>query len=379
MVFRAMAIAGGGGVGIPAGGTTDQVLTKDSGTDYDVSWQDPTAPTPSDTGWVTLPSIVGGAWGIQYRCIDNVVTVIVDGSFASTSGTSDVISTSNLPSQYRPPTIARTGAYFSGYPGTLSITANGVVTALQQSGAGRASISATMTYVVPNSPSSSLYADEVLADNPFLYWRLGDASGTVATDSSGNGRTGAYTNGPTLGASSLLVSDTANKAVTFDGVNDWVLAAPSLPLPSSFSAECWIKTTTSTAGFLVNIYPNASADRVFLLQVTPVGADMRASFIVLNTSGTSATITQATGNVANGNAHHIVGTFSGGTLTLYVDGVSVGSTTLAGTVRTSTGDFFGVGGRLTSTVPFNGVIDEAAYYATALSSGRVAAHYAAGI
>ena len=32
--------SGGGGSGLPIGGTTDQVLAKDSNTDYDVSWKD---------------------------------------------------------------------------------------------------------------------------------------------------------------------------------------------------------------------------------------------------------------------------------------------------------------------------------------------------
>jgi hypothetical protein len=36
------------GSGVPSGGTTGQVLTKDSGTDYDVSWEDPSGGTITD-------------------------------------------------------------------------------------------------------------------------------------------------------------------------------------------------------------------------------------------------------------------------------------------------------------------------------------------
>lgn len=39
---------GNDGVGIPVGGTIGQVLTKDSGTDYDVSWEDPSGGTITD-------------------------------------------------------------------------------------------------------------------------------------------------------------------------------------------------------------------------------------------------------------------------------------------------------------------------------------------
>lgn len=38
------------------------------------------------------------------------------------------------------------------------------------------------------------YADEILADSPLVYWRLGESSGTAVTDSSGNGRDGFYAN-----------------------------------------------------------------------------------------------------------------------------------------------------------------------------------------
>ena len=37
------------------------------------------------------------------------------------------------------------------------------------------------------------YSTEVIADTPAIYWRLGETSGTVAADSSGNNRNG--TNG----------------------------------------------------------------------------------------------------------------------------------------------------------------------------------------
>ncbi len=41
---------GPAGQGVPTGGTTGQVLTKDSGTDYDTSWQDPAAGSGDVTG-----------------------------------------------------------------------------------------------------------------------------------------------------------------------------------------------------------------------------------------------------------------------------------------------------------------------------------------
>ena len=42
------------------------------------------------------------------------------------------------------------------------------------------------------------YASTILADRPVGYWRLGESSGLVARDSSGNGFDGAYQGGVTL-------------------------------------------------------------------------------------------------------------------------------------------------------------------------------------
>src|SRR5215204_2208436 len=64
------------------------------------------------------------------------------------------------------------------------------------------------------------YADNVLADSPASYWRLGESSGTVAADAAGN-NPGVYTGGVTLGVPGGLAND-LNTSASFDGVNDSV-------------------------------------------------------------------------------------------------------------------------------------------------------------
>ena len=61
------------------------------------------------------------------------------------------------------------------------------------------------------------YADVVNSLNPVAYWRLGESSGTVAVDETGN-YNGTYVGSPTLGVDGLLLGDT-NTAVSFDGVD----------------------------------------------------------------------------------------------------------------------------------------------------------------
>jgi hypothetical protein len=53
-----------------------------------------------------------------------------------------------------------------------------------------------MSFQTPSS-SDVAYAGVVNADGPTLYWRLGEASGTLAADASVNGNAGSYSTGVT--------------------------------------------------------------------------------------------------------------------------------------------------------------------------------------
>lgn len=59
------------------------------------------------------------------------------------------------------------------------------------------------------------------AANIVAHYKLDETTGTVAADATGNGYDGTYTNGPTLGATSLLTQG-GGTSVDFDGVNDYV-------------------------------------------------------------------------------------------------------------------------------------------------------------
>jgi hypothetical protein len=110
------------------------------------------------------------------------------------------------------------------------------------------------------SPTST-YSDEILADNPAAYWRLGEATGTVASDQLG-GNPGSYRNGVTLGQPGPLVGDT-NTAVSFDGANDFVTVPHSSALnaTSGVTVEGWIKRSKSGAWQVVVGKPGTGQSR----------------------------------------------------------------------------------------------------------------------
>ena len=96
--------------------------------------------------------------------------------------------------------------------------------------------------VLINNTSNSDLADyQVLVANA-LYdenglvgsWHFNEGSGTVAQDTSGNGRLGTLANGPTW------VDGKFGKALSFDGVDDRVEISPSVPACSAFTVEMWI-------------------------------------------------------------------------------------------------------------------------------------------
>lgn len=74
--------------------------------------------------------------------------------------------------------------------------------------AARAYLGDVLVYGEQDSPALT-YLELVLAHMPLLYWRLGDAAGTVAIDSSTHGRDGTYVNAPGLGGLPLVAGDSA--------------------------------------------------------------------------------------------------------------------------------------------------------------------------
>lgn len=62
---------------------------------------------------------------------------------------------------------------------------------------------------------ASFFGD-ILALAPTAFWKLNEASGAIAADSSGNGRDGTYVNGPTL-AQTSIIPNTSDTSVQFPG------------------------------------------------------------------------------------------------------------------------------------------------------------------
>lgn len=221
--------------------------------------------------------------------------------------------------------------------------------------------------------AGSSYAAAVLADAPLWYARLGEASGTTMVDSSGNGHNGTYSN-VTLGTAGLVTGD-SNTAATFNAVSsECNVPNGSWMNTPSVTYECIIKSSHLSA-YHVFMCRDSNTTRGGMFRTTPSG---KLEMEIRNNSGTLYTVTGTT-TLTTGTKYHVAVVFdsAANTLKMYLNGVQEGSTvTTSGTAFSNTlpielGVYAGAG-----LYWWNGVLDEAAYYGTALSAARIAAHAA---
>jgi hypothetical protein len=112
------------------------------------------------------------------------------------------------------------------------------------------------------------------------------------------------------------------------------------------------------------------------------GASPRFVFALYDGGSSSyAPIAVSTTTVAVGTTYHVVGTYDGAILRLYVNGVLEGTLARSGTVNDSSfgGALAGGGWGTLPSPAFDGRLDEVAIYGGALTTARVQAHFNAGL
>ncbi|MFN8160278.1 MAG: Ig-like domain-containing protein [Solirubrobacterales bacterium] len=254
----------------------------------------------------------------------------------------------------------RSGATWSTNP--TSDLAFGTYTARaeQSDSAGNLGQSNAETFTV------GTYKDNVMQDSPAAYWRLGEASGTVAADEKG-ASPGAYQFSPSLGQAGVVGGD-SNTAVGFDGVDDQVQVASTSGLnpTSAVSVETWLRPTALPADTATLL----RKDQQYLLRLTSAGAVILR---VWKTTTTYSELQTADGLVSAGSWFHVVGTFNGSTMRIFLNGTQRASKTFSSSVNTTSNPLYiGSSGGYDR---LSGRLDETAVYPTALSASRVQAHY----
>ena len=213
-----------------------------------------------------------------------------------------------------------------------------------------------------------MYDDEVLADSPSGYWRLGESSGTTLQDATANNRDGTLVGTPTLGVTGAVYGDTAidfndNGHVTVADNAAWDFTT------GPFTLECWVKRDGTINFFGDGIIGKGSG--ALMLWLTSSG-------IVTLSKRDEADLVKSTAALPDDGAwHHIVAQYQNGSVAkMWVDKVDV--STGADTTRTltaNTDDMAFASKNATATDRLHGHLDEVAIYPSILSSTRIAAHY----
>lgn len=232
------------------------------------------------------------------------------------------------------------------------------------------------------------YYDEVMADSPLAYWRLGEASGTTAADAVGS-HAGTYVGSPTLGVAGAIAG---NAAVTFNGLSQYVsvtYAELGARIGAGISVEMWVKKSTSVTASLCGVINDGLATAFLINDNQDVtGAAYSAGKLRVYTrdnSNSSRSHTFDGTTLNNGAWHHFAATLTSTTFKVFIDGTEkpIVETLLIGSGNPNPSNFqypILFGARSFRGVPLlytAGTIDEVAIYPTALSPARIAAHYAA--
>ncbi len=218
---------------------------------------------------------------------------------------------------------------------------------------------------------TTTYASTVIADTPFLFWRLGETSGAFA-DSSGRGNAGTLNGtGAARGQPSLLAGDPTG-SLKFTNPSTTVENGAVAGLPSaSISVEAWFRIGAhanwidyvrhawgGTGGHGWTLFSDSTGKLSWGLWQG--GSPQRlVSYPGLKT------------NVV----YHAVGTYDGGTLRLFVNGALVASSAV-GALALNTANHRVLTGQVDTSAGVS--IDDLALYGYALTAAEVAAHFQAG-
>jgi glucose/arabinose dehydrogenase len=239
-----------------------------------------------------------------------------------------------------------------------ALVANGTraLTAVARDSAGNTTTSAALSVTVSNwTPPSGLVAA----------YTFEAGSGTTVADVSANGRTGTIG-----GGASWSTSGKFGNALSFNGSSGLVSIADaaSLDFTSTLTIEAWVRPTSRSNWDTVVAKGYGGSGRAYALYAGDNNGRPAAA-VRINSSERSTAGSPA---LPLHTWSHVAMTYGGGRLRVYVNGVQVGSSSVTGTIRTSS-DPLTIGGSTAWGRWFAGSIDEVRIYNRALTQSQIQA------
>jgi hypothetical protein len=215
------------------------------------------------------------------------------------------------------------------------------------------------------------YDSAVLGDGPEVYLRLNETSGTVADDAM-DAHDGSYSGTPSLGAAGLIANGTA---VQFDGTDDFISVPDhaDLDITTNLTLEAWVYADGYDVAFPRILAKGASSGNGYQLLVDRDIAG--GPKLAVQLEGLTPASFTSTGQLPVTTVTHVVVTYDGSNVRLYLNGSLDSTTPASGSIATNATALF-IGQRGDGTARWRGRIDEVAVYGVVLSGPQVAEHYA---
>ena len=197
---------------------------------------------------------------------------------------------------------------------------------------------------------------------PVAAYNFEEASGSKVIDASGQGNHG------TRSGNSRITQGRFGKALSFDGLNDWVTVndAASLDLTTGMTVEAWVYPTESMTGWRTLLTKESPPDRASYYLHANSDTDQPATGVFIGDYQ----------DVRGGpwlwpdTWVHLAGTYDGTTQRLYVNGTEVANRAQSGPIEVS-GGVLRIGGNSILGELFKGRIDEIRVYNRALSAAEI--------
>ncbi|NLA08560.1 MAG: hypothetical protein GX873_02640, partial [Parcubacteria group bacterium] len=201
---------------------------------------------------------------------------------------------------------------------------------------------------------------------PVGSWSFDEGTGTIANDSSGNDNNGTLISGPTWTDGQI------NKAISFDGVNDYVDCG-NIPQYESFSISIWVNPTANpnqTNSSYLSVYDGLDSNLRF-----NIAQGSFYNFIRWRLpDGNYVNYTLSDNGSLNQWAHYVI-TYDG--VNDILKGYKNGQLqyTYNTGIYSNFGHFVRIGMNGVNNLYFTGLIDEPRFYNRALSAEEIKRHY----
>ncbi len=199
------------------------------------------------------------------------------------------------------------------------------------------------------------------------HWKLDEGSGTTTVDAAAR-RSGTLRNGASW------TSGKGGRAVSMDGVNDYI-TLPALEVTGQvFTIAAWVRNTSFPAGvsqrFIAKASDSTESGTYWMLGQANTSGQNRLRFR-LKTGTSTTTLTASSGSLPVNTWYHAAATYDGRRMRLYLNGKEVGSIAKSGSLARGTGVPVHLGRSPDGSSYMRGAIDDVRIYSKAASAYEI--------